>query len=279
MILGSHAKINLGLYITGRRSDGFHELQTVMVPVGFCDIIEIVPLPGTGKGLVFSASGIGVETGPGKNLCELAYHAMADIRDFPRVKVHLHKQIPVGAGLGGGSSNASAMLQGLNYLLDEPLDHKVLHRLAAELGSDCPFFLEDGPMMAEGRGEVLSPVNVSLEDLRVVIVFTGLQISTAGAYSEVVPVRRSTHLGEHVARPAADWQGLLENDFEKTDFLRHPDLGKIKEELYDSGAVYASMSGSGSAMYGLFKDAPALPEKLKKHLVWQGPAGKPGPLI
>lgn len=279
MILSAHAKINLGLTITGRRADGFHDLQTVMVPVGLCDILEILPVEGQNEGLRFSVSGISVDEGPEGNLCERAYTSLAAAGKLPAVSAHLHKQIPVGAGLGGGSSDAAMMLRGLNSLMDEPLKPDELKLVASELGSDCPFFLQDGPMMAEGRGDVLSPVNLPLEDLHIVILFTGLHISTAGAYSQVILQPGKEDLRRQIGQPVDRWEGVLENDFEKSVFLRHPGLAQIKEDLYRSGAVFASMSGSGSAMYGLYRKPPVLPDTLKSWKVWGGHAGAPAPFI
>jgi 4-diphosphocytidyl-2-C-methyl-D-erythritol kinase len=275
MLLLSPAKINLGLFITERRKDGYHNLQSVMVPIGLCDILEILPLPGDRAGIRFTQTGIGLDSGPGENLCERAYEAMSKWRRLPPVSVHLHKLIPAGAGLGGGSSNAGMMLKGLNRLLEDPLPVDDLHRIAAGLGSDCPFFLYGEPMMMEGRGDILSPFRPGLEDSHLAVFYAGIHISTGDAYRNVVPVRRTRHLREEVRLPLSKWIKHVVNDFEKPVFDMSPVLRKLKEGLYGAGALYASLSGSGSAVYGIFNEKPDLPPDLSEHLLWDGKAGVP----
>jgi 4-diphosphocytidyl-2-C-methyl-D-erythritol kinase len=270
MILYSPAKINIGLHITARRPDGFHELQSLMQPIGLCDILEIREADAGGPGLLFSRSGRSPGASPGQNLCEKAYRLMAGEVDLPPVRLHLHKQIPVGAGLGGGSSNASTTLAGLNRLLGEPLPPGRLHEMAASLGSDCPFFLHSGPMIMEGRGELLSPSPADLRGLYLVVLFPEIGISTREAYAGVSPGNREEHLTSLLARPPGVWRSTVFNDFEPSVFDTHPRLGQMKEALYAAGAVYASLSGSGSSLYGLFRDPPLLPDGLENFLVWTG---------
>jgi len=272
MIYFSPAKINLGLQILKRRDDGFHMLRSVMYPTGLCDIIEINQLPAEDIPVRFSQSGIRFETDLEKNLCMKAWKLMASDRDLPPVAIHLHKQIPVGAGLGGGSSNASTVLKALNQIASSPASAEKLAELAAQLGSDCPFFLNELPMMMEGRGEILSQVNVSLDKLHLVLLFPGINISTAEAYGAVSPFVPDLHLKQLIETPMDRWKGLIINDFEKNALIKYPLLLALKRSLYEAGALYASMSGSGSSLYGIFETPPQLPEEVQRYIIWKGPA-------
>lgn len=275
MILFSPAKINIGLYIIERRPDGFHNLQSVMYPLGLSDILEI-QRAGTGSsGLEFSQTGIRVDGGSGNNLCEKAYWLMAQERVLPPVRIHLHKQIPVGAGLGGGSSDASHTLKGLNQLFQLSLSPDKLHEMAAALGSDCPFFLHRKAMMMEGRGELLSPSEVNLESFHIVLLFPRIHISTADAYAGIVPAIPDVHLRQLVGQSVDRWKSLVINDFERSVFALHPELEDLKNGLYESGALYASLSGSGSSLYGIFRNPPDLPRNLEQLVVWKGMPGIP----
>ena len=220
MIRFSPAKINVGLHITGRRPDGFHDLQSVMVPISLCDILEIRPSAQGKQGLHFSQSGIPVEVGSGKNLCEKAHEIMAMEVSLPPVDIHLHKQIPVGAGLGGGSSNATNTLLGLNQLSPISVARERLHEMAASLGSDCPFFLHSDAMMMEGRGELLSPASISFDGQFLVLLFPQLHSLTAEAYAGVTPVSSRTHLDQLITHPIDKWKDLVVNDFEKGIFQK-----------------------------------------------------------
>jgi 4-diphosphocytidyl-2-C-methyl-D-erythritol kinase len=272
MIYFSPAKINLGLQILARREDGFHNLRSVMVPIGLCDILEINQQSGNDAPLLFSRSGLRLEDDPERNLCVRAWKLMAAERDLPGVAIHLHKQIPVGAGLGGGSSNASAVLKALNSLPGTPVPEKRMEDLAARLGSDCPFFLHDVPMLMEGRGEILSRVEFSLKGHYLVVLFPCIHISTAEAYAAVTPSVPPVHLKELIALPVSQWKNSVVNDFEKSAFALHPLLQELKEALYRAGALYASMSGSGSSLYGIFGTPPELPGDLRDLVIWNGPA-------
>ena len=209
MIIYSPAKINIGLKVTGLRPDGYHNLQSVMVPTGLCDIIEIRPTGRPKSGIIFSQSGIPLETDSGENLCVLAYKKLAGQTHLPQVEVHLHKQIPVGAGLGGGSSNAGNILKGLNSLAADPVNGRLLHDLSAELGSDCPFFLYNQAMMMEGRGEILNPINIQLHRMYLVLLFPGIYISTPEAYAGIQPDNSGPHLEELIKEPADMWLSLI----------------------------------------------------------------------
>jgi 4-diphosphocytidyl-2-C-methyl-D-erythritol kinase len=272
MIFFSPAKINLGLQILERRKDGFHELQSVMYPTGLCDIIEIHQLPGSDRPVQFSQSGIRFDADVEKNLCINAWKLLTAEAVLPNVAIHLHKQIPVGAGLGGGSSNASTTLKGLNQIAGTPVSAERLAELAAQLGSDCPFFLHNKAMMMEGRGDVLSPVRLSLDTFYLVLLFPDIHISTTEAYRGVTPAYPQLHLREFIEAPCNSWKDLIKNDFEKSAFIRHPLLKELKNFLYDAGALYASMSGSGSSLYGIFKSQPELPANFQKYVIWAGQA-------
>ena len=270
MIYFSPAKINLGLQIIARRDDGFHNLRSLMYPLPLYDIIEICQFPGQHIPIEFSQSGSSTGTEMQDNLCIRAWKLMAKERKLPPVAIHLHKQIPVGAGLGGGSSDASTVLTALNDLTDNPLSPEKLAEQAARLGSDCPFFLQSKPMMMEGRGELLSPVDLSLHSFYLVVLFPEIHIPTAEAYGAVTPSLPELHLKQLLKLPVQRWRDQVVNDFEKSTFEKYPLLLNLKLSLYGAGAVYASMSGSGSSIYGIFKKRPDLPEKLREHLIWEG---------
>lgn len=271
MIYFSPAKINLGLQIIARRDDGFHNLRSVMYPIPLCDIIEISQLPVQDTPILFSQTGISTGGKTENNLCLSAWKLMASERKLPPIAIHLHKQIPVGAGLGGGSSNASTVLKGLNALADSPVPAGNLSELAAELGSDCPFFLHAQAMMMEGRGELLSRVEVSLNSLYLVLLFPEIHISTAEAYAAVSPLMPELHLGQLIEAPVHRWKDRVVNDFEASIFERYPLLPEQKQALLGAGALYASLSGSGSSLYGIFERQPVLPEGIRKFVIWEGP--------
>lgn len=260
MIFFPPCKINIGLDITGKRSDCFHDIVTLMLPVpGLCDILEIVPAEG--NGVEFSVSGIPVECPPGSNLCEKAYRLVAERYDGVKgVKMHLHKMVPSGAGLGGGSSDAAWVIRGLDKLFGLGMDEQQMAGIAARLGSDVPFFLKDEPQMATGRGEILTPFAVpQLRGMKLVIVKPPVDISTAEAYAGITPCVPQTALAERLREDITAWRGTVVNAFESHIFEKYPQLKEIKQRLYDLEAVYASMSGSGSAVYGIFdagKDIP-----------------------
>ena len=272
MIHFSPAKINLGLQILKKREDGFHMLRSVMYPTGLCDIIEINQLPAENIPVHFSQSGIRFEDDLESNLCMKAWKLMASDLALPPVAIHLHKQIPIGAGLGGGSSNASTVLKGLNLLASTPSTDERLAELAGQLGSDCPFFLHKLPMMMEGRGELLSPVNVSLKSSYLVLLFPEIHISTAEAYGAVSPRHPNTHLRQEIETPLNQWKDRILNDFEESAFVKYPLLKTLKLGLYKAGASFASMSGSGSSLYGIFESPPDLPEQIQRYIIWKGPA-------
>jgi len=195
---------------------------------------------------------------------------MASEQMLPPVAIHLHKQIPVGAGLGGGSSNASTVLSGLNAISETPLPPGRLAELAGQLGSDCPFFLQKHPMLMEGRGELLSQVDVSLGSFYLVLLFPEIHIATAEAYKAVSPRKPELHLRQVIEGPVQGWKDRVFNDFEPSIFEGFPVLKRYKLALYRAGALYASLSGSGSSLYGVYEKAPVLPGEIRKHVIWEG---------
>ncbi len=270
MIIYPHAKINLGLRITERRQDGFHNIETVFYPVGLTDILEFLPDDDqTFQTDSLSLSGIPVEGDIKNNLLIKACAIFRERIDIPFLKIHLHKRIPMGAGLGGGSSDAASLLMGMNLLMSNSLPDNDLAEMALQLGSDCPFFLKSEPLLGRGRGEILSPIEVNLKAYYLYLFNPGLHISTAEAYREVTPeVSDSTWTKVLSASPDL-WRKEVVNVFEESIFDRYPELAKLKSDLYRLGAVYASMSGSGSSVFGLFSNEIELPSQLKQRLIWQ----------
>lgn len=261
MITYPYAKLNLGLFVTGKRHDGYHNIETVMVPLPMlCDILEIIPSPRQSESIRFTHSGLPMECNEGENLCIKAYKLMSQRVELPKVAIHLHKQIPIGAGLGGGSADGAFTLSMLNTMASRPLTATDLHSIALNLGSDCPFFLMDTPCFATGRGEMLEPLDLNLKGLYVVLVNPGISISTGYAYSHVRPQTASFDLKRIVTIPLEQWRNQVSNDFEKIVFSQYPEVEKIKNDLYALGAIYASMSGSGSTIFGLFDSKPDIKE-------------------
>ena len=254
MISYPNAKINLGLNILRKREDGFHDIESVFYPVKWRDILEIVP-SGVGKGKVdFSASGIAVPGELSSNLCVKAYQLLNNDHDLPSIKIHLHKRVPIGAGLGGGSADASFTLAMVNELFGLNLTVEELENYAAQLGSDCPFFIRNRPALVTGRGEVMNPIQVDLHRWRIVLINPQIHIGTAEAYSNVSPTVPNLSIERIITKPIHEWKNVLKNDFEASVFPSHPTVKNIKAKLYERGAVYASMTGSGSTVFGLFKN-------------------------
>lgn len=251
MILSTNVKINLGLNVLRKREDGFHDIETLFYPYfGMGDSLEIV------QSDAFSIEIDGpTYTGwdPQKDLTAKAYRLLCEGRDLPPVHIRLHKTSPVGAGLGGGSADAVAALKMLDSLFNLSLSEAQMLEYAGKLGSDCPFFVHNTAKLASGKGEVLSDVEIDLSgyDIRVVVP-EEISVSTAEAYGGIVPRIPVEPVSSIVARPVEQWRELLHNDFEDTVFPKHPRLAAMKNELYEQGAVYASMTGSGSALFGIF---------------------------
>ena len=260
MIQFSPCKINLGLSILAKRADGFHALETVFYPVALNDIVEIVPTRLAVKentnaiqGVSFSHTGISIPGDTSNNLCVKAYHLLkADFPQMGDVKIHLHKNIPMGAGLGGGSGDGTTVLILLNQLFDLKLTQKQLLHYAARLGSDCPFFVFNEACHATGRGEILDPTSIDLSNYTIALVHPGIHIATAWAFQQISPCVKEKSIAAIIKQPIETWKAELMNDFEAPVFKANPLLEKIKNNLYSRGAIYASMSGSGSSLFGIF---------------------------
>lgn len=253
MICFPNAKINLGLHITSKRKDGYHEIETCMYPIPLFDALEIII---DHKKSSWNSSGLPIPGNPKDNLILKAYQLLKkDFPNLPHINVHLHKNIPMGAGLGGGSADAAFALNLMNNLFDLILDDFFLEEYAAALGSDCPFFIENTPKIATGRGEILENVAIDLKSTHLVLINPGIHIGTKEAYAGVTPAIPEISLKE-VLKDRSKWKDQLKNDFETSVFNSHPEIKIIKEQLYDAGAFYASMSGSGSSVFGLFENKP-----------------------
>lgn len=254
MILFPHCKINLGLDIIAKRPDGYHDIDTVMYPVhGLYDSLEVIPTMDNDSPL-FTQSGSTPDCRAEDNIVVKAWRAMNREFGIAGARMHLHKAIPFGAGLGGGSSDGAFALRALDKLYGTAANDDTMKRLALSLGSDVPFFMQDNPQRCTGRGEIMTPSPVSLEDYWLVIVKPSVSVSTAEAYSGITPHRPDMPLADRLALPVTQWRNTVVNAFEETVFRKYPQLAAIKQSLYCHGAVYASMSGSGSALYGIFAD-------------------------
>ena len=250
MICFPNAKINLGLHIISKRTDGYHNIETVFYPVNLCDALEIIP---TAEGkTTFTQTGIPIEGKPEDNLVLKAYNLLEKDFDLPEIAIYLRKEIPVGAGLGGGSSDSAFMIKLLNDFANLKLSVEQMEAYAIQIGADCPFFIQNQPVFAEGTGNVFSPVNLSLQGYRLVIVKPDVSVSTKEAYAQVKPQQPAVSLKEIIRLPINEWKNHLNNGFEPGVFAQYPEIEEAKQRLYAEGAIYASMSGSGSAVFGIF---------------------------
>jgi 4-diphosphocytidyl-2-C-methyl-D-erythritol kinase len=251
MVIFPNSKINLGLNVVGKRSDGYHDIETVFFPIHLRDALEVIEK----EKFEFSTSGFSIEGGPEKNLCIKAYDLIKkDLPQLPAVQMHLHKAIPMGAGLGGGSADGAFTLKLLNKKFDLLLSEKQLINYSLQLGSDCPFFILNKPCFATGRGEILEQTELDLSGYKFLIVHPPIHISTTWAFSTIKPLKPAKSIKQIIQQSISTWKAELINDFEKPVFESHPEIKNIKDKLYDAGAIYASMSGSGSAVYGIFKE-------------------------
>lgn len=262
MITFPNCKINLGLSITRKRADGYHDLETVFYPIGLKDALEVVTSPPEKNipTVAFSASGLTIEGMPESNLCVKAWHLLkADFPSLPAVRLHLHKVIPMGAGLGGGSADGAFTLQLLNKKYGLGLTPEQLIVYALQLGSDCPFFVLNTPCFATGRGEIIEPVPLLLSGYRFVLVNPGIHVSTGWAFANITPQQPALSIKDIIRQPIATWKDTLVNDFEAPVMQQYPAIKQIRQQLYDAGAIYASMTGSGSTVFGIFDTTTPLP--------------------
>ena len=262
MITFPQAKINLGLNVVERRADGYHNLETVFYPVPLCDALEVQVMDERFPSEFdcdLKVTGIAVEGDEQRNLVVRAYQLLKqEFPHLPRVHAHLHKGIPTQAGMGGGSSDCAAMLTLLNQEFELGLTKEELIRRAAMLGADCAFFVLNTPAYAEGIGERLQPISLSLRGWYLAVVRPDIPVPTKEAFALITPKHPEINCREVVRRPVEEWREALVNDFEQSVFALHPEIGQVKEQLYKLGAVYSAMSGSGSAVFGLFHEEPSL---------------------
>lgn len=268
MVVFPNAKINLGLNILRKRPDGYHDIASCFVPVPYTDVLEILPA----KKFSFASSGIAIPGNEKNNLCIKAYQLLQKDFQLPPVQIHLHKVIPIGAGLGGGSADASFTLRCLNEMFELYLDDFFLEEYAAKLGSDCPFFIRNETVVAYGTGTEFEEINLSWQNPYLVLVTPPIHVATAEAYAGVGPDDSRPDPKEIIEKkPLPEWKELLRNDFETTVFQKYPAIAEIKDKLYKAGATYASMSGSGASVYGIFELPPAMEDYFDKNdRVWQG---------
>jgi len=270
MIFFPNAKINLGLRITGKRPDGYHDIETIFYPVGLSDALEFVEAGTSLNSDILEVTGIATGSRTEDNLVFKAVQKLRKNYTFPLLKIHLHKAIPAGAGLGGGSSDAACILKVINQHYNLSIDRKVIKEYALDLGSDCPFFIDCIPSIATGRGQIMTPVSPVLSDHYLIILNPGIGISTAEAYANCHPEIPSISLSQSILYPVNEWKEIILNDFESYAFEKHPVIGELKEEMYRADALFSLMSGSGSSVFGVFSKKPVLPQKLSEFVIWEG---------
>lgn len=254
MIVFPNSKINLGLHILRKRADGFHDLETVFYPIALHDALEIVQNSSPVSDIELTTSGLKIDASNEDNICFKAYQLLKkDFPVLPPIKMHLHKVIPSGAGLGGGSSDGAFTQTLLNKKFNLELSEDRLIDYALQLGSDCPFFIRNKPCYATGRGEKMEAIELNLSNYKIVLVNPGIHVHTGKAFSKITPSDKRNSIKEIIQQPIEQWKNILKNDFEESVFTDHPEIKTVKEKLYGKGAVYASMSGSGSSVYGLFE--------------------------
>ena len=252
MIVFPNAKINLGLNILRKRIDGYHDLQSIFLPIEIKDALEVVR-DDTITDYHFSNTGLRIDAPADKNLVIKAFKILRNDFGLPPVKIHLHKIIPFGAGLGGGSADASFMLKLLNTMFELNLSNKELKNYAKQIGADCSFFINNKPSFATEKGDILEHITVNLNKYQIIVAKPKINLNTKKIFSYITPNESVVDLREHIKKPISEWKKCFFNDFEEVVFSRHPEIKEIKLNLYKIGAVYAAMSGSGSAVYGIFE--------------------------
>ncbi len=268
MITFPNAKINIGLNVLEKREDGYHTIESIFYSVGWCDAIEAIPGEGMGK-INLTLFGNPVAGSIDTNLCVKAFNLLNAKYSLPSLNAWLLKSIPMGAGLGGGSADAAFFLKMLNELCKLNLTSEELKIFASQIGSDCTFFVENKPSLVGGKGDVITPVELDLSKYYISIVYPQMHVDTKSAYSMVTPRKRKDSLQEIVLNtPIQSWKDKIVNDFEEPIFKAHPQLAEIKNILYNNGALYASMTGSGSALYGIFDKKPMLADTLPSCKIW-----------
>lgn len=253
MITFPNAKINLGLNVVEKRPDGYHNLETVFYPINLQDALEVTTAEKSEKGSTIHVTGTPIDCKPEENLVVQAYELLKRDFNIPNINIHMYKHIPSGAGFGGGSSDAAFMIKTLNAKYHLNLPDEIMEEYASKLGADCAFFIRNKPVFATGIGDKMEPVGLSLKGYYLLLVKPDIHISTREAYDSIIPRYPELSLKEIIQQPVDSWKELMVNDFEKNLFVKYPDIKELKERMYEMGAIYASMTGSGSAVYGLFK--------------------------
>jgi len=274
MLVFPNCKINLGLHVVSKREDGFHNIETVFYPVNWCDAIEIIENKTANGPFIFSQSGIPVGGSPDQNLIYKGWKMMSDLKKIPPIQVHLHKNIPMGAGLGGGSSDAAYFINLLNDQFNLGFSLPEKFQIASELGSDCAFFITNTPVFAEGKGNEFSDITVSLDKYFILVVYPGIPSNTKDAYGGLLPHSPEHDIKNILNENIHTWKEHLVNDFEVSIFNKYYDTRLLKEKLYDAGALYASLSGSGSAVFGIFDKDPLIDFPLPYRSYLQKPQTK-----
>ena len=270
MICFPNAKINIGLRVTGKRPDGYHNIESILYPIGLTDILEISEQEkDSEKGISLYTTGIKINLSPEKNLVFRTSELLRKKYSIPPLSIHLHKLIPTGSGLGGGSSDTAFLLRILNKKFSIGITEEKLHAIASGLGSDCPFFLNNTSAIISGRGENIQRISLNLSSFYLVIVYPDIHIDTGLAYSQIIPLKPGLSLQKLIKYPVSQWKENVFNDFEKPVFSKYPNIKKIKEKLYRMGAIYSSLTGSGSAVYGLFDKKTETEGQFEHYLVWQ----------
>jgi len=266
MICFPNAKINLGLNIINKRADGYHNIETVFYPIALCDVIEFVETKNNVT--TIQTTGINLDIPDNQNICIKAYHLISKDYHLPPLELFLHKVIPSGAGLGGGSADAAFLLKALNTHYKIGLDDDRLEAYAVKIGSDCPFFIKNKAVFASEKGEVFEGIALDLKAYFIYLIKPNISVSTVQAYADVIPQKPTHSIKQLINNPIEQWKDQITNDFEKSVFIAYPLLKQIKTELYKHGAIYASMSGSGSAIYGIFKTEPERIESFNQYFSW-----------
>lgn len=264
MLLFPNAKINIGLNVINRRPDGYHNLETVFYPIKINDVLEVVEA----DELSFQSSGLEIPGRVEDNLCIKGYHLLKKDFDLPAIKIHLHKHIPIGAGLGGGSADAAFFIRLMNQKFDLGLSDDAMLNYARKLGADCAFFIKNKPVFAFDKGDEFEPVKLDLLAYQIALVMPPVHVSTAEAYGGVKPAEVKHSLMELIELPIKEWKSNIKNDFEVSIFKNHPEIRGVKAALYEAGAVYSSMSGSGASVFGIFDKTPDLSEIEKENQVF-----------
>ncbi len=264
MITFPNAKINIGLNITNKRTDGYHNLETIFYPIKIKDALEVIE----GSEMSFETSGIKIPGNKDDNLCLKAYDLMRKDHDLPNIKIHLHKNIPIGAGLGGGSADAAFFIKLINDKFEMQLSDEKMESYCKKLGADCAFFIQNKPVFAFDKGDVFEAISLNLSDYHLALVMPQVHVSTAEAYRGVIPKQPKQSLKELIKMPIEEWQGNILNDFENHIFENHTQIKKVKQDLLNAGAIFSMMSGSGASVYGIFKEKVDLSFLKKDNLVF-----------